>query len=153
MNKKFNILYTLLFVFAISCGFQPILKKNTIDFKINEINSSGEKRINYILINNLKSLNKAKDYSKVYDLNIVSKKTREISSKDTRGNAKTFRLNLIIEIKVYTNKELKTTEIFNKSFNYNNIDSKFELSQYEEIVINNLLRNITQEFLIKLQTF
>ena len=76
MNKKFNILYTLLFVFAISCGFQPILKKNTIDFKINEINSSGEKRINYILINNLKSLNKAKDYSKVYDLNIVSKKNK-----------------------------------------------------------------------------
>tara|TARA_B100000029_G_C17352653_1_gene879524 strand:+ start:108 stop:569 length:462 start_codon:yes stop_codon:yes gene_type:complete len=153
MNKKFNILYTLLFIFVISCGYQPILNKNSIDFKINEIKTSGEKKINFILINNLKSLNIVNNYSKVYDLIIDSKKTREISSKDTKGNPKTYRLNLKVEIKVYANKKIKTTEIFNKSFNYNNLDSKFELSQYEEIVINNLLRNITQEFLIKLQTF
>ena len=61
------------------------------------------------------------------------------------------KLNLVVEIKVYLNKEIKTTEFYDKSFYYNNIDSKFELSQYEETVLNNLLENISQEFLFKLQ--
>tara|TARA_B100000427_G_C15482136_1_gene583557 strand:- start:85 stop:546 length:462 start_codon:yes stop_codon:yes gene_type:complete len=151
MSKNFRLFYILFFIFIISCGYQPIFQKKDINFKINEIIATGDNKANYTLINNLKSFNKSENFLNVYDLVINSNKTRQITSKDTKGNPKTYKLNLVVEIKVYLNKEIKTTEFYDKSFYYNNIDSKFELSQYEETVLNNLLENISQEFLFKLQ--
>jgi outer membrane lipopolysaccharide assembly protein LptE/RlpB len=113
--KKIKIsLYILIIIGLSSCGYSR-LNDQSNEFKFNSIEINGDKRLSYILKNNLNLLSKPES-KKSYDLliNLTSSKTSKI--KDTTG--KTTRFNVIL------NGDLKLTDnnkvVKNRSFTVSN---------------------------------
>ena len=97
-----------------SCGYSR-LNDQSNEFKLNSIEINGDKRLSFILKNNLNLLSKPES-KKSYDLliNLTSSKSSKI--KDTTG--KTTRFNIILngDLKLIDNNKVVT----NRSFTVNN---------------------------------
>ncbi len=152
MMKIFKLNYLILFFFFIvGCGYQPLYSNKETNFYIHKINSFGDKKINKILINKLE-LYKDKNGKNKIELEINSKINKTTTSKDTKGNPKIFRIEIISQIKVTKEEEKYLEKIFIKSSNYNNSSKKFELKQYEENLKINLIDKISEDIIGYLQT-
>ena len=147
---KFNYLI-LSFFFIVSCGYQTLYSNKVTNFYIYKINSFGNEKINKTLINKLE-LYKDKNNNKKIELEINSKINKTTTSKDTKGNPKTFRIEIISKIKVIEDEKINLNKIFTKSSNYNNSSKKFELKQYEENLKINLIDKIFEDIVNYLQT-
>jgi len=151
MIKKLKINYFVLLVFVISCGYQPLYSNKNINFNIAEISIHGENLINKIITNKLKNYQK-NEKDKIFNLEILSKKNKITASKDSKGNPKTFRLELHINAKILDKNNKKYEKNFINSVNYNNSSNKFNLKKYEKNLINNLANKSAEDLLIYLQT-
>ena len=150
MNIRNIFLFIIIFAIT-NCGFQPIhLSKNTSDFSINEIEEKGDKTINRKILSktNLSKMNEAKVK---YNLLISSLKKNEIISKDASGNPLTYKISIRVKM-ILSNLEdpniIFKQKIFNSSFNYNEKESKFSLSQYVKIIESNLIDKISKDIRI-----
>jgi outer membrane lipopolysaccharide assembly protein LptE/RlpB len=149
-------IFFIVIIFAItSCGFQPVhLSKNTKSFTINEITENGDKNINrkILLKTNLRNKNKTEVK---YNLAIKSSKKNEVTSRDSSGNALTYKISIQVDI-ILSDPENSTKifkqKIFNSSFSYNDNGSKFTLSQYIRTVESNLINKISKDIKIFLST-
>ena len=107
-------LYIIIIIGLTSCGYSR-LNNQINEFRFNSIEINGDKRLSFILKNNLNILSKPES-KKSYDLliNLTSSKTSKI--KDTTG--KTTRFNIVL------NGDLKLTDnnktINNRSFTVSN---------------------------------
>ncbi len=113
--KKIRIsLYIIIIIALSSCGYSR-LNDQSNEFKFNSIEINGDKRLSYILKNNLNLLSKPES-KKSYDvlINLTSSKTSKI--KDKTG--KTTRFNIILngDLKLIDNNKVVT----NRSFTVNN---------------------------------
>ena len=152
MMKIYKLNYLILsFLFIVSCGYQPLYSNKVANFYIYKINSFGDEKINKALINKLE-LYKDKNSNKRIELEINSKINKTTTSKDTKGNPKTFRIEIISKIKVIEEEKINLNKIFSKSSNYNNSSKKFELKQYEENLKINLIDKIFEDIIGYLQT-
>ena len=150
--KIFKLNYLILsFFFIVSCGYQPLYSNKETNFYIYKINSFGDKIINKALINRLE-IYKNTNSNKKIELEINSKINKTTTSKDTKGNPKTFRIEIISQIKVIKEEKINLNKIFSKSTNYNNSSKKFELNQYEENLKINLIDKISEDIVSYLQT-
>jgi len=152
MMKMYKLNYLILsFFFIVSCGYQPLYSNKTTNFYIYKINSFGNEKVNKALINRLE-IYKDKNSKKKIELEINSKINKTTTSKDTKGNPKTFRIEIISQIKVIEGENINLVKIFSKSTNYNNSSKKFELRQYEENLKINLIEKIYNDIVNYLQT-
>ena len=152
MIKIFKLNYLILsFFFIVSCGYQPLYSNKATNFYIYKINSFGDKKINKALINRLE-IYKDKNSNKKIELEINSKINKTTTSKDTKGNPKTIRIEIIYQIKVIEGEKINLDKIFTKSSNYNNSSKKFELKQYEENLKINLIDKIFEDIVGYLHT-
>ena len=152
MMKIYKLNYLILsFLFIVSCGYQPLYSNKETNLYIYKINSFGDEKINKALINKLE-LYKDKNSNKKIELEINSKINKTTTSKDTKGNPKTFRIEIISKIKVIEEEKINLNKIFSKSSNYNNSSKKFELKQYEENLKINLIDKISEDIVGYLQT-
>ena len=145
-----NIILTLL-LFLTSCGYNPIFLNNQVNFAINEIKLENKNQISYKIKN---SLNKYVNLSKkprAIDIEIASNRDIKITSKDQKGNAKTFDL-IISVIIIITENNINTEKEFKRSFSYQTKSNKFELKNYEYTIQDNLTNKIIldiDKFLMK----
>ena len=144
MNKVLN--YTLLFfLFALlSCDYKPILNYKNYKFSINVDNISGDEKINSIIINKLNNL---KGNEKEYNINLISKKKKNIISKDSKGDPVIFELIINVSYEIQKNGEIIIENNISRKTTYNNISDKFELENYENTVLNNLSTNISDKII------
>ena len=150
MRIKNKLLILLLFL-TIGCGYQPIHSGKEIKYSINEIKTFGNQNINRQILQSL-NVDKENFKEKVYKLEIESNYINIVSSKDTKGNPKTFRLEILCKVKIFENVQLVSSKIFKADHNYNNLSSKFELKKYEETIKNNLVIKISENITIYLQS-
>ena len=88
------IIILLSTLYLTSCGFTPIYSKKNLDFQINNIQFEGDREIKAILLSNL-SAYKTKEKDRYnYDLNIKSEKKVEIASKNSKGEATVYKINI-----------------------------------------------------------
>ena len=152
MMKIYKLNYFILsFFFIVSCGYQPLYSNKATNFYIYKINSFGNEKVNKALINRLE-IYKDKNNKKKIELEINSKINKTTTSKDIKGNPKTFRIEIISQIKAIEGEKINLDKIFSKSSNYNNSSKKFELRQYEENLKINLIDKISEDIIGYLQT-
>ena len=149
MIKKFS--YILILLLLANCGYQTIYsdKKYTAT-SINEIELKGDKGVNRKIVSfaNLRKKNNG-NYS--YNLTLNSNKKIESVAKDKAGNTSVYKTT--ISIKFYLKDPNNQNEIFKEknfvsSFSYNNINNKFDLSQYQRNIEENLINKIEEEIVI-----
>lgn len=152
MIKKLKLTIYLLFIFLVGCGFNSVLKNKPINFSIESINTSGDININQNILSNLVNYRNNSEMEKKYYIKINSIQNRYVTSKDTKGDPKTYRIEIqtIIEV-VDINKNFNKKEFLEKK-DYNTMSSKFDLSLYENNIRKNLSNIISRNISIYLNT-
>tara|TARA_B100001778_G_C18276491_1_gene488949 strand:+ start:52 stop:510 length:459 start_codon:yes stop_codon:yes gene_type:complete len=147
MNKILNYILILFLFFLLSCGYKPILKVKNYKFSINVEEVSGDEKINSIIINNFNNL---KNDKKKYDINLSSKKEKKILSKDSKGDPSIFELEINVNYSLKDDGKIIIEKNLNRRTTYNNITDKFELENYENSIINNLSKNMSDIIILSI---
>ena len=144
-------LLLVIFIFFYGCGFKPLYSdKEFKDLEFSEITLSGNTSVNRKIINYLK-ISKKNDVLDTLELN--SNFENLISSKDSTGKADTYLSTLIVSFKIKRQDDILIYDReFSKSFTYKNRDNKFELVEYQNEILNNLVNEITDEILLTLNS-
>ncbi len=140
-----NIIKTLIFIIICACSYEPILSNKKYNFELVNINFEGDDKINKIIRNDLAAKSNG---SIKYDLQFETVKFKEILSSNEKGDPTVYKIKIDTSYSLLKeNKKILVNKI-SKQIVYNNIDDKFELSQYEDSIINNLAYNISSEILM-----
>ena len=151
--KKF-ILNFIIFVFITNCGYTPLysVKNNNINFNIWKINITGDRDLNQNIVNQLKNVkSKDENNNRIYNLTIETRIETLVTSKDSKGNPKTYKMISTINLKTIKEGKKYNTELESVE-NYNDISSKFELENFEKNLKKNSASKITQEIILYLIT-
>lgn len=141
MIKILKIIFILSFLLITSCGFKPILVKSNYDFSINIKNSLGSDRVNRQITGSLENLNGSSNYQ----VSLISNEQKNTISKDSKGDPSILEIILNLNYKVEKGNEILINKNLVQRSTYDNISDKFELSKYEEILVQNLTENFIQE--------
>ena len=136
----------VLFLFVTACGYQPLyINKSSNSFS--KIEFIGDKRIAREILNfaSLKENSNSTDKS-VIVLN-VSENTIA-TSRDSKGKVTSYKTYITTIIEIKNNKKIIKNKKFEESFSYNNLDNKYDLSNYKKDVQRNLARKIAEDLII-----
>jgi len=150
MKKILFTKFFIILIFITGCGYTPIFSNKTNNFNIVGIELTGNNKLNRILNNKL-NIYKNSNGEKKYFLKINTDVNKKISSKDSKGNAKTFELTVSTNTNIQDEKGYIKEKLFVKSVNYNNSNNKFELKKYENQSSEILINKISEEIIIYLQ--
>lgn len=141
-----NVFLILIFFVLTQCGFKPIFSSKEVNFKIKKIESNEKIEI---IENRLSNLINA-DPKFFYDLVIDYSETKTTLSKDSQGKSLLLRIKIKINLKVIENDKVLLEKDYFSNFDYQNLDKKFELSEYENEIRRNMFDEIANKILIDL---
>ena len=141
-----NVFLILIFFVLTQCGFKPIFSSKEVNFKIKKIESNEKIEI---IENRLSNLINA-DPKFFYDLVIDYSETKTTLSKDSQGKSLLLRIKIKINLKVIENDKVLLKKDYFSNFDYQNLDKKFELSEYENEIRKNMFDEIANKILIDL---
>jgi len=146
-----KLLITFLLILLTSCDYSPIYSIEDSKFRINEIKTTGNKKINKIFI---KKITKFKNNSSniIYDLEVSSSKIVRSITKDERGKTKILEMIISFNINIKRNDKILKNKNISNNFSYNNNSNKFELNQYEKDIQNKMIENTVEEFILTVKT-
>lgn len=143
--KIFKQIFYLLFIFVTSCGYQSIETYYKGDFQITELNITGNKNINRVIDRNLKKPNENNNSSNFLKVEIKTDLNKSIITKNSKGEATRYDMKININLKTFKNEKLVLEKIYSKNNSYNTLESKYELKQFEKILINDSVKEIIQK--------
>tara|TARA_B100000902_G_C27269437_1_gene895478 strand:+ start:89 stop:559 length:471 start_codon:yes stop_codon:yes gene_type:complete len=134
-NSAFKYLYlSLILIFLSGCGFKPIGSQN--NYKITEIETSGEKKINYILKNKLITNNN--NNNQKIELKINTRKDKSIKEKNIKNEIVKYTIKVTSDV---TSNFIDKNEINN--FNIT-VSGSFDVAENYSQTINNEKNLINQ---------
>lgn len=137
-----NFIFIITVILALhSCGYEPQLANKKIDFGFESFELSGDEKISKKIINRLIRLRDSESSNKIL---VDSKIKRSVSSKDEKGNPDTFNMTIFVKLTI---NDGNTSKILNfaETISYNNLDSKFELKQFEKKIEENLSKKVSKD--------
>lgn len=144
MKKK--LIFILLFL--TSCGFEPIYSsKNSNNFVFKKIETIGEKTINRRIISAISAKENNIHFSHE-KLILENEKNIIETSKNTKGQPDSFKMAIKFKITLIDKKNNSSEKIFYEEFSYKNKDNKFDLSEYEIKLENDLIDKIIEDLII-----
>ena len=143
MTNRF-FLFLLFLLFLSNCGYKTIYSTQNMNFIIGNIEKSNTSLNNKFAksINTLK--NKGND--KKINIKIESDKEIKIKSKDSKGNALVFELEILLKFETL-NIDSEHKKMFSRKITYNNSDDKFKLKQYENELEDILITKIVEDLI------
>tara|TARA_Y100000591_G_C21552112_1_gene554229 strand:+ start:64 stop:540 length:477 start_codon:yes stop_codon:yes gene_type:complete len=130
--RKFTIFFLILFsIILTGCGYKVLNKSELINFKIQNIETFGDNRINYLIKNNLNNTFSKGTAEDFVILKITSKKNKAIKEKNIKNQITKYQINLDCNVEVnFVNKNI--IKKFNLSLN-----GGFDVSSSHATTINN----------------
>ena len=144
MKKVFNIIFLILFLSTTGCGFTPILVKSNYSFSYIIEKSTGSERVNSNIEEKLKTLN---GNEKKYNIVLNSKETKNILSKDSKGDPSILEIIINLNYIIKDNGKIIVTKNLTQRSTYNNISDNFEMEKSEEILVENLTGDLVQDII------
>ena len=144
------IIILLSTLYLASCGFAPIYSKKNLDFQINNIQFEGDREIKAILLSNLSAYKTKKKDKYNYDLNIKSEKKVEIASKNTKGEATVYKININSIVEVFLDDKLLLTKHYNNSSIYSSEKKIIKMKEVESRNLSNLSSKLASEIILTL---
>lgn len=149
ISKKI-IIILLSTLYLTSCGFTPIYSKKNLDFQINNIQFEGDREVKAIVLSNL-SAYKTKEKDKYnYDLNIKSEKKVEIASKNSKGEATVYKININSIVEIFLDDKLLLTKHYNNSSIYSSEKKIIKMKEVESRNLSNLSSKLASEIILTL---
>ena len=147
--KKIFILFLLILT---SCGYQPLYKtdQNIKSLNISEVIYSGDQKINDVIYQKLPIV-LVKNDERQNKLSLESKKEIKITSKNSKGQALSYRTIIKVKILVLnSNGDILDQKIVQKNFSYNADENKFKFKEYQDKIEKNLIDTIVEDVIIHL---
>ena len=136
----------VLFLFITACGYQPLyINKNSNSFS--KIEFIGDKRIAREIVSFASLKENSSSTNKSVILLNVSENTIA-TSKDSKGKITSYKTNITAKVEIKNNDKIIRNKKFDESFSYNNLDNKYDLSNYRKDVQKNLARKIAEDLII-----
>ena len=127
-----------------NCGYEPMhLKKRTINTKIQNFQLEGNKSINKRIISSLGIKNQGKTSG--YKLVIKSNKLLETVAKNAAGDAAIYKTTITVIVSIMDGNKVVKDKNLISDFTYNNKENKFDLSQYQKEIEENLINKIIEK--------
>ena len=127
-----------------NCGYEPMhLKKRTINTKIQNFQLEGNKSINKRIISSLGIKNQGKTSG--YKLVIKSNKLLETVAKNAAGDAAIYKTTITVIVSIMDGNKIVKDKNLISDFTYDNKENKFDLSQYQKEIEENLINKIIEK--------
>ena len=135
-----------------NCGFKPIYNSKNSNFQIIEIKNENENKNSFFIENTIMSLSN-KDALTKLKLEIDYDQSLTTVLKDSKGDPSKKKISVIVNLKIKNERDnLLSTKNFNEEFSYDVQSDKFNMSQYEDNIINNLNNKISNDIIFLLGT-
>ena len=123
------------------CGFKIIDKRELLNFNIKEINTNGDKRINFELKNKLSDYNDTNS-SKVIKIELDTKKTKSIKEKNISNEITKYQIKVVVNVKL-----IKTDNTNNLEFTIEREGDYVVADKFSQTLNNEkkITRNITEK--------
>lgn len=143
----------VLFFLLISCGYQPVYLNQDINkLQFSNINLSGNDQINKQIINFLQITEELGVENKTKQLFLNTNYIIYETSKDSKGLTTSYRSEIEVDFTIKIEEEITAQKKFIENFDYNNLDSKFELIEYQNNVKNDLIKKIIEDIILFVNT-
>ena len=145
MTKK--ILILLLF-FLNSCGYQPLYsKKESLKLTAKELELIGDIKINKRIIDALSIETRDKGFQ---NNKIILENNKNIieTSKNQQGQPDSYKMIIDFKLAIIDKENNLNEKVISEEFSYKSKDNKFDLSEYEINLEQNLIDNIISKLFI-----
>ena len=143
--KKLLFIITL---FIASCGYKPIYLNNNLEnIEFYEIIIDGENQINNQIINSL-NLKEDNFNEELAELFLTSAYAIDEISKNSKGQTQTYRSSISVIVKIIKNDEIIKKRTFTEEFTYNKKENKFELTEYQANIKNELTNRTIEDLIL-----
>ncbi|MDC0876438.1 hypothetical protein OAP78_05840 [Candidatus Pelagibacter sp.] len=148
MIKKIFLLFIIL-IFS-HCGFTPVYNSNKIDYKINIIETAGDKAINKKIRTEIKRISNSSS-SKTYNIKIDTKYSKKIISKDLKGSPTDYQYTASVNFEINDN---NNTEIvsYQEKQNIKKNSNLFEQRNYENTIKNDFAISLVRKLNLELSS-
>ena len=144
---KKGILFLLIFVLT-NCGYQPLYsKKETKILIVNELELIGDSNINKKIASEL-SISVDKNMSLTNKIILENNKTIIETSKNKKGQPDSFKMIIDFKFLLMDKENILKEKFISEKFSYNNKENKFDLSQYEINIEQNLINKIIEKLIL-----
>ena len=145
--KKISLLMLILFIS--NCGYTPVYNSNNITkIKINILSVEGDKKINNLLISDVKKISR-NDFEKEFDIKITTDFIKTITAKDSKGIASNYELKVITKFEIVKQDESKFLS-FEEKIDIKNNTNLFEQKKYENSIKITFAKSIIDKLIQKL---
>ena len=139
----------ILILFISNCGYTPIFNSdNKTKIKINIISIKGDKKINNLLITDIKKLSR-NDFEKEFDIKIDTNFDKLITAKDSKGVASNYELKVVTKFEIVKPNENKLFS-FEEKIDISNNSNLFEQKKYENNIKITFAKSIINKLIEKL---
>jgi len=151
MKQVITKSFLFLFLFAtVNCGFKVINESEKNNFSIQEIKTSGDKRINFKIKNNLLNYSK-KNNQNILLIDLSTKKTKNIKEKNIKNEITKYEISLNVNIKFnLINSDTNYKINLSNKGDYLVAESYSTTLNNEKKLIDNLIENISEKILKKI---
>ncbi len=150
-----RLFFLSILMLTTACGYQPIFYGENKSINIGQIESNQENVIFFKIKNNLKRYQSNTNSEELINVYLDIDDKISITSKDNKGNPKTYEINVSVEITVEENKVIIGKKKFEEKFGYPKDNNKFNQRKYEKNLINDLTNKIIEDlnsYLFNLRT-
>jgi outer membrane lipopolysaccharide assembly protein LptE/RlpB len=151
MNKLFFI---ILIILVSGCGFKIVNLSETNDFSIIDVNTNGDKKINYIIKNSILYASKS-NKAKQITINISTKKDKIIKEKNIKNEITKYEITIIVDVifsEITEKNSYNFTVIKNNSYDVASQNSVTRNNEKKlvSVLSNDLADDILKEIRLKL---
>ena len=147
-----RIIFVIFFIILNGCGYQALNKTNNSNYIISSYKIFGNTQVNKILKKNFDKFKKEDPSLKKFSIVVKSELIKSNNSKKRSGEATNLTLEVLIDIEINSNGNEFKKLFFKENTNYNNLDNKFELKQFEKIIVNDLTNKLINKIHFSLST-
>ena len=149
MKKIFIVI--ILLILNNCAGYKPIFSSKDVNFYIGEIIIKEDNKLIRNIVKNLKPYTIQNDKQRI-TLELSLNIKEEITLKDTKGNAVSEEMEIVLEVKTSLENNDQINFNFSEKFTFNNQSNKFELNQYKKRIQLTLVEKIHQDLIMRLRT-
>ena len=143
MNKYKFFLSIIVFISLSSCGYSR-LNDQSNQLKFNSIEIIGDKRLSYIIKNNIILISK-QEAKKIYDLSINLSNSKTSKIKDASGKTTRFSLILNGDLKLTDDKNVTYNRLFIASNDYDVSSNHSDTIRNEKSALQNNVNKLSEE--------
>jgi len=148
MKKIFIVI--ILLILNNCAGYKPIFSSKDVNFYIGEIIIKEDNKLIRNIVKNLKPYTIQNDKQRI-TLELSLNIKEEITLKDTKGNAVSEEMEIVLEVKTSLENNDLINFNFSEKFTFNNQSNKFELNQYKKRIQLTLVEKIHQDLIMRLR--